>query len=414
MCACVKRFWIFLVVFQVILSGTGLVFGQTKKELEQKKSSLLKEIEATNKQLKLVEKNKSATAEQLNELKKKIRLRESLIGTINSEINAIGGEIVTTSKEIEQLRKDLDQLRQQYASMIRYAYKNRNLYQQMMFVFAASDFNQGYKRLKYIQQYGQFRRRQAEEIVASQDRLNGKVKELEQHKQEKTSLRNTEQKQKASLEEERKEQDKLMKNLTQREKKLKRELADKQAAKKKLDRAIESLIKKEMDAARKKAVASGKKNVTNANVFTLTPEAARLSGSFSGNRGQLPWPVEQGRITGSFGEHPHKELKGIVVKNNGVDIQSVKGASARAIFEGTVSSVISIPGAGRAVIIRHGDFLSVYSNLATVSVKTGDKVATKQGIGTVGDTSEGDAGEIHLEIWRNTSKLNPQEWIARK
>jgi septal ring factor EnvC (AmiA/AmiB activator) len=414
MYACVKRLRIFPVILLLIAAGSGDVFGQTKKELEQKKSNLLKEIEATNKQLKLVEKNKNVTAEQLNELKKKIRLRESLIGTINSEINAIGGEIVNTSKEIDQLRKDLELLKQQYASMIRYAYKNRNVYQQMMFVFAAADFNQAYKRLKYIQQYGEFRQRQAAEIVSAQDRLNGKVRELEQHKQEKTSLRNAEQKQKTNLEEERQEQDKLMKNLTQREKKLRRELADKQASKNKLDRAIESLIRKEMDAARKKAAASGKKNVTNANVFTLTPEAARLSGSFSGNRGQLPWPVEQGRITGSFGDHPHKELKGIIVKNNGVDIQSSKGAAARTVFEGTVSSVFSIPGAGKAVIIRHGDFLSVYSNLASVSVKQGDKVGTKQRIGTVGENSEGDAGEIHLEIWRNTSKLNPQDWIARK
>lgn len=414
MCACVKRLWIFPILILLVVVGADSGWGQTKKDLEQKKSKLLKEIEATNKQLKLVEKNKNATAEQLNELKKKISLRESLIGTINSEIDAIGGEIVNTSKEIDQLRKDLEQLKQQYGSMIRYAYRNRNVYQQMMFVFAAADFNQAYKRLKYIQQYGDFRRRQAAEIVSAQDRLNGKVKELELHKEEKTSLRNAEQKQKASLEVERLEQDKLMKNLTQREKKLRRELADKQAAKNKLDRAIESLIKKEMEAARKKAVASGKKNVTNANVFTLTPEAARLSGSFSGNRGQLPWPVEQGRITGSFGEHPHKELKGIVVKNNGVDIQSVKGAAARSIFEGTVSSVISIPGAGKAVIIRHGDFLSVYSNLASVSVKSGDKVTTKQRLGTVGDSTEGNAGEIHLEIWRNTSKLNPQDWIAKK
>lgn len=414
MCACVKRYWVFTLLLLLLIQGPDSVFGQSKKELEQKKSNLLKEIEATNKQIKLVEKNKNVTAEQLNELKKKIRLRESLIGTINSEINAIGGEIVTTSKEINQLTKDLEQLKQQYASMIRYAYKNRNVYQQMMFVFAADDFNQAYKRLKYIQQYGFFRRRQADEIVSAQEKLNGKVKELEQHKQEKTSLRNAEQKQKTSLEEERKEQDKLMKNLTQRERKLRKELADKQAAKNKLDSAIESLIRKEMDAARKKAVASGKKNVTNANVFTLTPEAARLSGSFSGNRGQLPWPVEQGRITGSFGEHPHKELKGIVVKNNGVDIQSVKGAAARTIFEGTVSRIISIPGAGKAVIIRHGDFLSVYSNLSSVSVKSGDKVNTKQRIGTVGNSSEGDAGELHLEIWRNTSKLNPQDWIARK
>lgn len=404
--------YILLVLFLLVQAAS--VTAQSKKELEQRKAKLLKEIETTNKQLKLVEKNKNATAGQISELKKKIRLRESLIGTINSEISAIGGEIANTSREIDQLRSQLEQLKRQYASMIRYAYKNRNVYQQMMFVFAAADFNQAYKRIKYLQQYSSFRRRQAEEIVSTQDKLNGKVQELEQRKVEKTSLRNAEQRQKTTLEKERQEQDKLMKNLTEREKRLRKELTEKQAAKQKLDRAIENIIKKEMDAARKKAVASGNKNVTNKNVFTLTPEAAKMSDNFSGNKGKLPWPVESGQITGLFGEHPHKELKGIVVKNNGIDIQSSKGASARAIFDGTVSGVVSIPGAGKAVIIRHGDFLTVYSNLSTVSVSSGDKVSTKQRIGTLGEDDDGTRGEIHLEIWRNTSKLNPGEWIARR
>ena len=377
--------------------GSISSYAQNKKELENKKAKLQKEIDFTNRQLKIVEKNKNSTAEQLAALRKKIHLREALIGTINSEISSIGGAIASTTKEISGLETELQKLKREYAVMIRNAYMTRNNYQLLMFIFAAEDFNQAYKRMKYLQQYGIFRRKQAVQILGTQEQLTGKMQELEHKKNEKTSLRNTEQKQKSTLEKEKKDQDKLLVKLTDSEKKLKKDLADKQAAKKKLDRAIENLIKKEIEAARKKAVAAGKKNITNNNVFTLTPEAAKLSNSFSGNKGLLPWPVNEG----------------IMVKNNGIDIQSNRGATARSIFEGTVSGVITIPGAGKAVIIRHGDYLSVYSNLETVSVNTGDKVSTKQAIGTVAE-GEGSKGEIHLEIWKNSSKLDPKNWLARK
>lgn len=406
--------WIFTVMCMSLLIAVACdAYAQSKKELENKKARLQKEIDFTNKQLKQVERNKNATAEQIAALRKKIKLRESLITTINSEINALGGEIENTNREIGTLEQQLQRLREQYAGMVRYAWRNRNVYQQLMFVFAAADFNQAYKRMKYLEQYGTSRRAQAAVINSTQEKLTGKKNELQQQMNEKTSLRNTEQKQKTTLEKERKEQDKLMQNLTEREKKLRRELAEKQERKKKLDRAIESLIRKEIEAARKKATAAGNKNVTSTNVFTLTPEAARLSNSFSGNKGLLPWPVEQGAITGLFGEHPHKELKGIMVKNNGIDIQTTNGSAARAIFEGTVSGVISIPGAGKAVIIRHGDYLSVYSNLENASVNAGEKISTRQRIGTVASNSDG-KGEIHLEIWKNTSKLDPKGWLARR
>lgn len=389
-------------------------FAQNKRDLENRKEKLQKEIDFTNKQLQLVTKNKSATQEQLQALRKKISLRESLIGTINSEINILGGEIETTSKEIGHLETELGRLKREYAQMIHFAYKNRNEYQRMMFVFASDDFNQAYKRLKYIQQYNGYRVKQAMMMSETQTQLNSKKQDLQVRKNEKTSLRNTEQKEKSTLEKERTEQDKMMKNLSVREQKLRKELSEKQAAKQKLDRAIEKLIRKEIEVAKKKAVASGKKNVTSANVFTSTPEAQKLSTGFSGNRGLLPWPVEQGSIVNTFGEHAHKELKGIMVKNNGIDIETTKGASARSVFEGTVSGVISIPGSNKALIIRHGEFLTVYSNLEQVLVKTGDKVTTKQKIGVVANNSDNNKGELHLEIWKNTGKLDPKSWLAKR
>ena len=292
----------YIVLFSFIASA------QNKKELENRKAQIQKEIEFTNKQLQIVTKNKSATQEQLQALRKKISLREALIGTINSEINSLGGEIVSTTKEIGHLENEMTRLKREYADMIRFAYKNKNVYQRMMFVFASADFNQAYKRVKYLQQYSEYRVKQAVQISNTQLQLNTKKQDLQDRKNEKTNLRNSEQHQKSTLEKEKSEQDVMMKNLSVREQKLRKDLAEKQAAKQKLDRAIETLIKKEIDAAKKKAVASGKKNVTNANVFTSTPESQKLSSNFSSNRGMLPWPVEQGAIVSTFGEHPHKEL----------------------------------------------------------------------------------------------------------
>ena len=407
---CIKHWFVFLLLLFVAPAFSQ----QSKSELQKRKEKIQKEIDFTNKQLQIVTKNKSATKEQLEALQKKIQLRVQLIGTINNEISALGGQIATTSKEILSLEEKMHRLKEAYANMIKFAQNNRNIYQRLMFVFAAADFNQAYKRITYLKEYSHHRKIQAQQIVGTQTELSGKKTELENRKNEKTNLKLSEQNNKATLEKEKGEQDKLMKNLTAREQKLRKDLAEKQAAKLKLDRAIESVIRKEIEAAKKKAVAAGKKNVTTENVFTSTPEALKLSSNFSSNKGLLPWPVEQGSISSTFGEHPHKELKGIMIKNNGIDIQSVKGSFARTIFDGTVSGVINIPGSNKAVIIRHGEYLTVYSNLTQVNVKTGDKVKTKQKIGFIGDDDDKEMSEVHLEIWKTTTKLNPQLWIARK
>ena len=329
-------------------------------------------------------------------------------------MDGLDNQIVTTGSEITNLEHKMSQLKEEYANMIRFAQRNRGSYQRMMFVFASSDFNQAYKRLKYLQQYSENRKKQAALIDSTQNQLVSKKQVLEVQKVEKISLRNSELKQKQSLEEDKKEQDRVLANLQDREKKLKKQLAEKQKAKKKLDRAIDDLIRKEIASAKKKATASGKKNVTSANVFSLTPEAQKLSSNFVGNKGKLPWPVEKGNISSSFGEHPHPELRGIVVKNNGVDIRSSANSQARSVFDGEVSGVITIPGANSAVIIRHGEYLSVYSNLESVFVKKGDKVTTRQKIGNVYTDTEEGLTELHLEIWKGTVKLDPAGWLARK
>lgn len=403
-----------LLLFSMLLFFAVDGFSQNKRELEQRKQKLQKEIDETNKQLKATEKSKNLTASQVAALKKKISLRQELIGTISKELDGLSNEITATSTEIGSLENKMKQLKNEYANMIRFAQRNKESYQRMMFVFASEDFNQAYKRLKYFQQYSEHRKRQAGLIDSTQRQLGVKKQELENQKNQKAMLREAEVHQKQVLEQDKKEQDKLLSKLQDREKKLKQQLAEKQKAKKKLDRAIDDLIKKEIAAAKKKATASGKKNVTSENVFSLTPEAQKLSAGFANNKGKLPWPVEKGKISSSFGEHPHPELKGIVVKNNGVDIRSTPNSAAKSVFEGEVTGVINIPGSNSAVIIRHGEYLSVYSNLEAVNVKKGDKISTSQRIGKIYTDTEEGVSELHLEIWKGTVKLDPAAWLIRK
>jgi septal ring factor EnvC (AmiA/AmiB activator) len=417
----------FVFLFGILSCDAAL--AQSKKELEAKKAKIQKEIEQTNSQLKQVSKNKNATKEQITALKKKIALRQSLITTINSEINEIGNEITSTSNEITNLETKLEQLKADYTKLILYADKNKNVYQRLMFVFAASDFNQAYQRMKMIQEFAEYRRTQAEEIISTKNQLNGKKTELQQQVDEKTQLKQSEVSNKTQLEKEKVNQAELLTQLSLKEKALKKALAQKQKTRQNLDRAIERLIAKEIEKARKKTTTattttatakttttkSGSKTTAPKKVeINLTPEAEKLSNSFISNKGSLPWPVESGAISSSFGQHEHKDLKGVIINNNGVDILTRQNASARVLFNGVVSGIITLPGAGKAVIVRHGDFFTVYSNLETVSVSTGQNLSTKQSIGVVASSQEAPGkGEIHLEIWRNSEKLNPQSWIAR-
>lgn len=319
---------------------------------------------------------------------------------------------------INKLQKDLEQLKQEYAKMIYYAYKNQDSYSKMMFVFSSSDFNQAYMRMKYMQQYSDYRKSQAKQIQATQELLNKKVNELQAKKNEQQSLLGEKEEEKTELSKERNEKEQVLTHLQDKEKQLKQDLKKKRDDANKLQQAIQRIIEEEIRKAReaaKKANASNKVNKGNkvtSGGLTLTPEAQKLSATFETNKGKLPWPVTEGVITESFGEHDHPVLKGIKVKNNGIDISTRAGSTVRALFEGEVTGVITIPGAGKAVIVRHGEYLSVYSNLETTIAKSGEKVKTKQTIGTVRSDDDGKA-EVHLEIWKGSVMLNPEGWIFK-
>lgn len=406
----------FLLMLMLIFSTSIRVFAQNKNELEEKKKELQKEISLTNKLLSETKKNKELTLDELLKLKSKINLRVELISAIDQEIRFVNKQINRNQEIILSLQKDLEKLKKEYAKMIYYAFKNKSTYNKIMFVFSSSSFNQAYKRLKYIQQYSEYRKKQGEAIVKTQQELLLKIAELEASKQEKSALLSLEQQEKQKLAVEQQEQENNVKQLQNKEQQLRADLAKKQDAERKLQKAIERIIEEEIRKAREAAAKANKGSSTTESKtsFPMTPEALKLSNSFASNKGSLPWPVAEGIITDRFGQHPHPVLTGIVINNNGIDISTTKGAIARAIFEGEVSSVAIIPGGGKVVMIRHGEYLSVYSYLNDVYVNKGDKITTKQHLGTLISEPDKAKTNVHLEIWKGMTKLNPEYWIFRK
>ncbi len=387
-------------------------FGQDKKsQLQARKAKIEEEINYTNKLIAETKKTKQASLNQLVLLNKKISHREELINAINSEINQIDSKILQTNDTIEELTDNIKRLKEEYARMIYYAQKNKSSYSRLMFIFSSESFNQAYQRLKYFQQYSSYRKNQVRVIIETQKVLAEKVALLQSQKKEKVTLKSAEEQERRKLSQEKQEQDKAVKNLSHKEKELLKKLRESEKAARQLQKAIENLIAEEIRKARETAKKTGTKP-TPENTFGLTPTEMKLSNSFAGNKGILPWPTERGVISETFGEHAHPVLKGIKTKNNGIDISTTQGAIARAVFEGVVTSTMTLPNYNNVVIIRHGEFLTVYSNLKQIFVKKGDKVTTKQKIGVI-ETDESGKTKLHFELWKGKVLQNPQAWIAK-
>lgn len=406
------RFLAIAGVFVMLIIVGPEVYGQDKKtELQKKKAKIEEDISYTNKLLEETKKTKQVSLNQLVLLNKKITKRQELISAINGEIGNLDRQIGITNDTINHLTETIKQLKQEYARMIYYAGKNRNAYTRLMFIFSANDFNQAYQRLKYFQQYSSYRQNQVRVIKENQLLLNEKVQLLEKQKAYKLSLKKSEESEKQKLTSEKNEQDKTVKNLSKKEKELLKKLRDSERAARKLKKAIEDLIAEEIRKASEAAKKTGTKPAPE-NKFGLTPSEIQLSSSFTGNKGRLPWPTERGIISSTFGEHPHPILKGIKTKNNGIDITTAKGESARAVFDGEVTSTMVLPSYNNVVIIRHGEFLTVYSNLDQLFVKKGDKVKTKQRIGVIQSDDSGKS-KLHFELWQGRNIQNPESWIIR-
>jgi septal ring factor EnvC (AmiA/AmiB activator) len=405
MSALIKSFFLFCVaLFWLNLGSTQ---AQSKTELQKQRDNLSQQIKFTNQLINKAKNEQRLTQTQLVILNKQISYRNEMLNNYRYEIRLLEKEIEQTNAEFISLENELEKLKESYANLIKHSYTNRNNYDRMMFVFASRDFSQAIKRLRHLQQIARYRQQQAEGIELAKQDLNQKSEDLNTQKLEKLQLLEKQTEELKSLDSDKQEQQKVLNSLQKEEKTLKAQLKKQEKEQQKLNAEIQRIIKAEIEAARAK----------NKGEFKLSPEAAIISGKFEANKGKLPWPVERGFISGTFGVKPHPVLKGIKTENNGVDFTTEKEAPVRAIFEGEVTMVYTLSGAGKAVMVSHGGYITVYANLKEVFVKKGDKVETKQYLGKVLTNEATGKTEAHLEVWKisgaGSEKQNPEIWLVK-
>ena len=397
--------------FAFMLLGIVLFAQKNRRTLEDQRKRLLDQIEFTENRISEVNKKKSASLDQLSDLSQKIKTREQLIQNINSEISILNSQIQTSNGTIKALQNDLSVLRKEYAEMVKVAYKNRNSLNYMLFVFSSNDYNQAIKRLRFIKQYNEYRTLQGQLINKTTEKLQSRVINLEVKVKEKEHFLALEGVQKTILVKETNEQKSLVKVLQKDEHDLKKKLRDQVNSRDKLNRAIEDLIRAEIEAARKKSTST--KPISNSEALRSTPDGNKLSNDFERNQGNLPWPVEKGYISSRFGKQAHPVLENVYIENSGLDIKTSENAKVRAVSAGTVSAIYYIRGMQNMIIVRHGEYLSVYAHVESVSVKIGQKVNAKDLLGTVYTDSDDNKTEVHFEIWKGFTKLDPEPWLNR-
>ena len=407
--------------------------GKSKKQLQTEISNLQKEISNANQLLKKTKKDKEMTLNEVILLEKKIKQREQLIKAYNEQIAVLDEEIKAGQSNIKALNSDLGKLQKEYSKMVTFANKNRNNYERLGFVFASKDFNQAFRRLRYIREFTDARKLKMDQIAATEKRISGEVEASQQAREERAAMLADEKVQKAELQGEKEELNKQVANLKKKEGSIQQDIKNKQQQAQKLQKAIDDIIAEEIrkanaEAERKRKEAEkkaankdkGKTTTTKPTTTTktetgmaLTPAEKSLSTSFVSNKGKLPWPVERGVISSSYGKHTSSVSSKVTVTNNGIDIATQAGATARAVFNGEVASVTKLTGSNTVVIIRHGEYFTVYSNLENVTVKRGDKVKTKQGIGTVHTSKTENKTELHFELLKQQVRQNPANWLSR-
>jgi septal ring factor EnvC (AmiA/AmiB activator) len=443
--------YIWLALFCIGISISASAQNKTKKEiLEQKKVKLQDEIDLANEILKDTRSTKQSGLMELQTLRQKISIREELLRTLNREIDIIDSEIEEQQQSIEDLEKQIDELKAQYAGMIRQAYKSQSKTDRLLFIFSSTDFNQAIHRISYLRQYSEFRKRQVGEIQNVQEQLEFSIANLNQQKKDKERLKFKKEQEKETLVTDRAERETVLASLAAKEGQLKNEISSKQKEAKKLEAEIGRIIALEMKKAAEKAerenllaeakkagLVSGKDfnsktsnkallaKINAANkakgapekvesavpAFAMTPESRQLAANFVANKGKLPWPVERGIIVTGFGR---QVITGdVVIDNPYIEIATQKGAEARAAFDGEVTSVIRIPGANKAVMIRHGNYFSVYTNLIDVVVKKGDKVTVKQPLGTVFTDPNDQRTILQFGIWKEQKVQDPKPWLFK-
>jgi len=413
----------------------GHAFGQSSADLKRKRDQLNQELEQLNRDLEANLNNKKANLKQLTLIKAQISLRTEKIKTISSEISLLDNQIQESAATVHSLQGQLDQLKKEYAAMILFAYHNRSSYNQLMFVFSSENFNQAYKRMKYLQEFSSYRERQAASITSTQNDLHEKINELDKTKKDKSDLLKDQEKEKTNLGKAQKDEVQVISDINRQGGELKQQQRDKQNKINETNRQIQVAINREIEAARKRAEEEAKKREaaeaakakaegravepstvkkitktsTVSEILNATPEAAKLSNDFLGNKGRLPWPVDRyGGIVQGFGIYSRG---GITNDNKGVDIKTEENGKVKAVFNGTVMNVVPIVGS-YMVIIAHGEYITVYGNLKSANVSAGQKVTTKQILGTVETDNTTGLSIAHFELWKGKDAVNPAAWLA--
>ena len=396
--------------------------GKSKKQLQSEINSLQKEISTANQLLKKTKKDKEMTLNEVSILDQKIKQRENLIKAYNEQISVLDEEIRSGQSNIKTLNFDLSKLQKEYAKLIVFANKNRNNYDKLGFIFASKDFNQAFSRLRYIREFNDARKVKMEQIASTERQISSEVEANQQAREEQAALLKDEKTQQEALQKEKKDLNGQVAKLKKKEGKIQQDIKNKQQQAKKLQKAIDDIIAEEIRKANaeaeRKRKEEAKKNKTTTTTpkekgMALTPAEKTLSNNFVNNKGKLPWPVERGVISSSFGKHASVVSNKVTVTNNGIDIATTENAQARAVFDGEVASVTKLTGSNTVVILRHGEYFTVYSNLENVIVKRGDKVKTKQTLGTIHTNKTENKTELHFELLKEQNRQDPANWLSK-
>jgi len=427
---------IFVLLACIFLGAVSLSAQSSKliKELESKRGELQKQIADTESLLKNTKKDVGSQLNSLVLLTGQIEERKRYILAINNDVEALERELNALERQLRTLQRDLQDKKKKYESSVQYLYRNKSVEEKLMFIFSAKSLGQTYRRLRYVREYATYQRLQGEEILKKQEQIKKKRAELQQVKKAKENLLKDRELEKQKLESQEKEKRALITSLQKKQKGLQNEVSKKRREANQLNARIDKLIAEEIERARKRAAeearreaaarkkAESKEGKSSSASRGTTKKAApleaysmsKLSGNFAGNRGKLPMPISGPYIiTSHYGQYAVEGLRNVKLDNKGIDIQGKPGAQARAIFDGKVAAVFQLNGLFN-VLIRHGNYISVYCNLSSASVKSGDTVKTKQAIGQVfSDATDNGRTVLHFQLRKEKEKLNPEPWLNR-
>ena len=402
-----NRSLIFFLVFTLTFYGKGYTQSTSKKQLEARRLKLEKEIKEANSILTLTNNKQKSVSSQVEDLMYKINIRKNLIRVTNDQANLLSRLISKNTKEVNQLTVQLELLKKDYAEMVVKSYKSRSVHSRLMFLFSSENFKQAYKRLQYFEQYKLYQKNQAEIIKSKSLELNQLNAELKLQQDEKKSLIEKNREVNLILEEELKQQNILITDIKKDIGKYRTSINRKQREIEKLDKQIEKLIKEAIAASNKK------KGSKRSSSFTLTPEAKALAASFESNKGKLPWPVKKGIVKVKYGTQPSPIDPSIKIRSNGIRIATEPAAKVKAIFKGEVLAIHLVKRGNPSVLIRHGNYISVYKNLSKIYVKKGQIIETNQEIGQVFTNPNSGESILNFSLFKDGSTQNPMYWIMR-